>query len=88
MSTLELRDRLRAILLSEWDPLCVGDNPNLGGEYDRYLPTLLALLQRGTDQPTIARALETIERQEIGMQSPSSGIEKAATQIWLLASHA
>lgn len=88
MSAVELRDRLRAILLSEWDPLCVGDNPNLVDEYDRDLPALLALLQRDTDQATIAKALERIEREELGMQSPSSGIEKAATQIWLLKSRA
>jgi len=86
MSTIEFRERLRAILLSEWDPLCIGDNPKLADEYDRYLPILLALLQGDVDQATIAKTLERIEREEIGMQSPSSGIEKAATRIWLLKS--
>ena len=26
--------RIRTILLQDWDPLIVGDNPNLSGEYD------------------------------------------------------
>jgi hypothetical protein len=84
MSTAELRQRLRAILLSEWDPLCVGENPNLADEYDRYMPALLALLQSDAGRAGIAEALERIEKEQIGMQSPSSGIERAATSIWLL----
>jgi hypothetical protein len=84
MNSAELRERLRAILLSEWDPLCVGDNPNLADEYDRYIPALLALLQGDADEAEIAKALQRIEKEQIGMQSPSSGIERAATQIMLL----
>jgi hypothetical protein len=56
-------------------------------EYDRYIPVLLALLQRDADREAIVKTLERIEKEEIGMQSPSAGIEKAATQMWLLKSN-
>jgi len=80
-NTPELRQRLRNILLSVWDPLCVGDNPNLADEYDRYLPALLELLQQNGDEAALAKALERIETEELGMQSPSAGIRKAAAEI-------
>lgn len=84
MNSAELRVRLRSILLTEWDPLCVGDNPNLADEYDRYIPVLLSLLEQNAEQAAIARILQKIEQDEFGMQTPSLGIEKAATDIWLL----
>jgi hypothetical protein len=84
MSSAEIRVRLRGILLTEWDPLCVGDNPNLADEYDRYIPVLLSLLQQNAEQAAISRILQKIEQDEFGMQTPSPGIEKAATDIWLL----
>ena len=87
MTFTEIGDRLRGVLLSVWDPLCVGDNPKLADEYDRYIPTLLSLLQQDADQAAIAAALQRIEKDELGMQSPSPGIEKAAADIWLLRPH-
>ncbi len=37
----ELFYKIRAILLRDWDPLNVGDNPHLEDEYDAYIPELL-----------------------------------------------
>lgn len=51
---------------------------------DRYIPILLSLLQQNSDKTAIATALQKIEQNEFGMQSPSPGIAKAATDIWLL----
>jgi hypothetical protein len=38
-------ETLRAILLRDWDPLSVGENPNLADEYDAYIPGLLRLIE-------------------------------------------
>jgi hypothetical protein len=34
---------IRAILLKDWDPLGIGDNPNLADEYEHYIPAILRL---------------------------------------------
>lgn len=81
MSDAGLRERLRSVLLFDWDPLLIGGNPNLADEYDKYLPRLISLVEAGTDMATLVEALKSIEIDELGMLSPSSGIEAAAAQI-------
>jgi hypothetical protein len=36
MSPVDRTQRVRAILLKDWDPLIVGDNPHLSDEYDDF----------------------------------------------------
>jgi hypothetical protein len=36
-----LASRIRTILLRDWDPLIVGDKPNLSDEYDDLIPSSL-----------------------------------------------
>ena len=86
MNSEQLREQVRNILLMVWDPLCVGDNPNLADEYDKYIPLLLSSLQQAVDQTLIAVALRKIEQNEFGIQSPSPGIARAAADIWSLRS--
>jgi hypothetical protein len=57
---MELRN-LRAILLKEWDPLEVGDNPNLFDEYELYLPGILSFVNAGHTSNEIAEYLKGIE---------------------------
>ena len=84
MTSVDIQDRLRRVLVSTWDPLCVGDNAKLADEYDRYIPMLLSLLQTGGNQGAIAAALQKIEKDEFGMELPSPGIERAAAEICAL----
>ena len=40
-----LADQIRAILLRDWDPVGIGGNTNLAGEYDEFIsPIAKALL--------------------------------------------
>lgn len=52
---------IRKILLSEWDPLNVGDSPKLADEYDRYIPGILALLNRGASVLELEQFLRDVE---------------------------
>jgi hypothetical protein len=79
-------ERLRGILLSTWDPLGIGANPNLADEYDRYIPALISLLRQNAGRDAIAAALKKIESDELEVRSPSPGLEKAATAIWSMRS--
>ncbi len=40
-------NEIRNILLTDWDPLNVGDSPKLMDEYDCYIPGILTLLSKG-----------------------------------------
>ncbi|MGH6848634.1 MAG: hypothetical protein ACREC0_14735 [Methylocella sp.] len=44
MTDLETTQEIRTILLKYWDPLGVGDNPNLADECDDYISGILRLL--------------------------------------------
>jgi len=52
---------VREILLRDWDPLGIGDNASLAGEYDTYVPGLLRLLDADTSVDRLTRYLEEIE---------------------------
>ena len=63
---------IRSILLSDWDPIGIGDNPNLSDEYDRYINAILHLLLNNTNVEDIANTLTRIERNEMSIIKPNS----------------
>jgi len=72
-ASLEYRLAFKAIhdvLISEWDPIGVGDEPLAQDEYDSYIPVIYRLISEGVDDLTIARHLEQIETESMGL-SPS-----------------
>jgi hypothetical protein len=76
---MELKE-VRTILLEEWDPLDVGDNPNLADEYESYLPGLLKFLKAGRSIHEIADYLKGIE-DSLGITPPSERRMKAAALL-------
>lgn len=44
MQDLTLAERVRFILLHEWDPLGIADEPEAQGEYDDYVAEIRALV--------------------------------------------
>ncbi|MGH6835004.1 MAG: hypothetical protein ACREC9_05515 [Methylocella sp.] len=53
--------RIRTILLRDWDPLIVGDNPNLSDEYDDLIPGIIGLLKNHCTAEQMERYLREIE---------------------------
>jgi len=54
-------ERVRRVLLGQWDPLCVGDNPKLANEYDSYLSQIIKALDQRIGVEPLARLLADIE---------------------------
>jgi len=54
--------RVRAILLKDWDPLIVGDNPNLSDEYDDIISGVVELPKRRCTLEQLERHLKNIEK--------------------------
>jgi hypothetical protein len=70
---------VRVILLKDWDPLGVGDNPHLADEYDDYIPAIIQMLDdRCTIQQLESYLLDIEARWEL---SPDSGADLAAKNI-------
>ena len=63
----KLQAQVREILLDEWDPIGVGDEPDAQDEYDAYVgPITRVLLSGGRDLP-IVQKLHLIETDGMGL---------------------
>ena len=76
---MKFRD-VRIILLKEWDPLCVGDNPHLADEYDSFIPDLIREIQHGADIAAISESLRKIEI-KLEVNPPSGQRVRAAKRL-------
>lgn len=67
---IEIANRIRVILNTEWDPIGVGHADD--DEYDGYISGVLSLLRRKASAEAIAEHLKSIEvrRMELGGSSP------------------
>jgi hypothetical protein len=70
---------IRTILLEDWDPLGVGDNPPLSDEYDAYIAGILRLLDTHCTVDQLERYLLDIEvKWEL---TPDNAASQAARKI-------
>ena len=76
-----LVDNIRMILLTNWDPLNVGQNPMLKDEYDRYITEIYHLVSVKSQKNIIENALERIESQELGLECNRQRISTTATRL-------
>jgi hypothetical protein len=61
----EIEGIIGRLLLDQWDPLGVRDNPVTGGAYAGLAHEVFALLARGASDVQIARHLHRAEREEM-----------------------
>lgn len=69
-------ETVKKILLQEWDPFCVGDNPNLADEYDPFVPDLVKILQENCSVDQLQKHFIKIEQE---LQSPTSAGQRLKT---------
>jgi len=58
---------MRHLLMSEWDPIGVSDEPMASDEYDGYIGPLLEMLERGPSAPEIVDYLRWVEVERMGL---------------------
>jgi hypothetical protein len=63
----EMRDEIRSILMSEWDPIGVNDTPEAADEYDGYVGPVLDLLNAKASSDEIAAYLRNVETERMGL---------------------
>ena len=57
---------IRDVLMREWDPIGVKDEPMAADEYDMYLGDIYGLLTDNASEAAIAAHLQKIERERMG----------------------
>ena len=60
-----VRDRIREILLSDWDPSNASRSEASRGEYDSYIDPLWSLIETGADEDAIVAFLRDRERESM-----------------------
>jgi hypothetical protein len=71
---------VRDILLTDWDPIDIGDNPYLADEYDSVIPKVLALIKKGATAEEIEAFLRFTEA-EFGVVVEPSRSSRAARRL-------
>lgn len=69
-----LRDGVRAVLLTDWDPHNASRDESAHGTYDQYLDPLISLIESGATEDDVVAFLE--EREAETMCFPSLGVER------------
>jgi hypothetical protein len=67
----KIQDSIRQILFQDWDPVSVGDNPNLRDEYDSYIAPVYRILTDSRSEQELVDYLFGTEREEMGMPCKS-----------------
>jgi hypothetical protein len=63
----EIQAAIEKILMQDWDPIGVRDEPLAKSEYDSYVGGLYCLLASGASPRQVADHLLTIETESMGM---------------------
>lgn len=71
MSQETAKDRVRRVLLQDWDPSNAARFEAARGEYDSYLDPLLELIDQGADEDRVVQFLH--DRELESMCFPSAG---------------
>lgn len=64
-----MRESIRHVLLHEWDPIGVGDEPNAYDEYDSYIEGICNLLVSNVPPDEIEKHLSSIETTKMHIRS-------------------
>jgi hypothetical protein len=72
--------RIRKILFEVWDPLEVGSNPNLSGEYDSFVGEILLKVKARCPASVLEDHLAKLEK-DLGVPGSSDSREQAALQL-------
>lgn len=69
MKDNKIISEIRSVLLNDWDPIGIGDNPNLYDEYDSYIGPILNILIQKLPNEKIIALLKEIEKTEMGVDN-------------------
>jgi hypothetical protein len=77
----EIRERIRQVLLREWDPIGVGDIPEAQDEYDSYVGGIYRLLASGASEYQIIDRLYNLETVSMGLPGDRARLKGVAEKL-------
>ena len=75
-----IQDSIRRVLLKDWDPIGIQDEPNAQDEYDSYVGGVYRLLVQGASPAEVADHLATVEREAMGLKTEADALLRVATR--------
>ena len=72
---------LQSLLMAKWDPIGANDESGAADEYDIYALPLAGKLREGASVHDMARYLDTVEVERMGMDDPGPRNEATAEAI-------
>lgn len=66
---MRANEEVKNILMNDWDPIGIKNNPNAKAEYDQYALRIVGMLYNGTTQDKLADYLENIATEDLGLLS-------------------
>ena len=76
-----VQDRIRQILLNDWDPIGIREVPEAQDEYDSYVGGVYRLLADGASAVEVAAHLARIEGETMGLPSSADRHLPVATKL-------
>jgi hypothetical protein len=73
-------EAVREILLHEWDPIGVAENPECRDEYDRYARTVCRYLREGVDAFKLGAYLAQVQAVAMGLSRVDEERDRAVVQ--------
>jgi len=77
----EIQEKIRQVLLHEWDPIGVGDVPGVQGEYDSYVGGIYRLLASGASEHQIIERLHNLEAVSMGLNGNRERLKGVAEKL-------
>ena len=71
---------LRALVMSDWDPIGVSDSPEAADEYDAYLGRIARRLRDGVTSEELAAFLSSLSEEHIGVEPAADGGDLATAR--------
>jgi hypothetical protein len=77
----DLRDRVRAVLLSHWDPIGIREISAVQDEYDAYVAAISNLIVQKQSEAEIRDRLLAIETDLMGLQGDTNRASSVAAEL-------
>ena len=77
----EIQQSIRNVLLRDWDPIRVQDEPQAQDEYDSYVGGVYRLIASGASPRVLAEHLARIERDAMGFGTSAEQLIEVGTKL-------
>lgn len=64
---MKTEKQVKDILMNDWDPIGIKNNPNAKAEYDEYALRIVGMLYSGSNENKIVEYLNMVVAQDLGL---------------------